>query len=302
MKNAFGVVMVFALAAVVGGCAGVEIETAKRLDPTGSAFNQALHAEYVERAGIESAEGDYENSDMFAIKAQRAAADEFVVPERVEDHVLPDYTVAAITWARRQLVEALADGGRTTVPELAARAQRMFDCWVEEQEENRQPDDILACRGAFWDAIDEIQEAIKKPEPVAAAPELEPEPEPEPAPPPPAAIEVPMMPVFFVLFDFDSASLDAKGVSLVENIAEQILARDPARVFVSGHTDRAGSNAYNEALSERRGQTVASALARLGVDDLIVTVSAMSEDELRVETADGVRERQNRYVRVIIIP
>ena len=300
MKNSFGVLMVFALTLVGGGCAGVEIETAKRLDPTGSAFNQALHAEYVERAIMESAEGDYENSDLFAIKAQRAAADEFVVPERVEDHALPANTVGAITAARQQLVEALADNGRTTVPEIAARAQRMFDCWVEEQEENRQPDDILACRGAFWDALRKIQDAIAKPEPVAAAPE--PEPEPEPAPPPPASIEVPMMPVFFVLFDFDSASLDAKGVSLVENIAKQILARDPARVFVSGHTDRVGSNAYNEALSERRGQTVANALAGLGVDDLVLTVSAMSESEPRVVTEDGVRERQNRYVRVIIIP
>ena len=91
----------------------------------------------------------------------------------------------------------------------------------------------------------------------------------------------------------------AKGISLDENIAKQILARDPTRVFLA---DRAASNAYHQALSERRAKTVANVLLGLGVNDLILTVSAMSEDDLRVKTADGVRERQNRYVKVIVIP
>ena len=299
MKNSFGVLTMIALAVMVSGCAGVEIGKAERADSMGSAFNQALYTEYLERSGVEYAEGDYENSDLFAIKAQRAAADELVVPEQVEDHALPEDIVGAIIVGREQLVEALADGGRTEVPDIAARAQRMFDCWVEEQEENRQPDDILACQDAFWDELRKMQEAIKKPEPMVMAPEPEPMPEPEPEPEP---MEAPTMPVLFVLFDFDSASLDAKAVSLVENIAAQILARNPTRVFVSGHTDSSGSDDYNEALSERRAQTVASALTSLGVDGSILIVTAMSEYEQRVETDDGVRERQNRYVRVTLIP
>ena len=299
MKHSFTAAVVLAFGVMLGGCTtGVELGPAKRVVPTGSTFNQALYAEYIGLSAVEYAEGDYENSDLFALKAKSAAADEYVVPERVEDHALPEDMINEFSQARQQLVEALSDNGRRTVPYSSARAQRMFDCWVEEQEENRQPDDIAACRIAFWDALGEVQNAIKKPEPkpVVMAPE------PEPAPAPPANTEVPMMPVFFVLFDFDSASLDAKGISLVENIAKQILARDPTRVFLSGHADRAGSNAYNQALSERRARTVANVLLGLGVNDLILTVSAMSEDDPRVKTADGVRERQNRYVKVIVIP
>lgn len=305
MKQSFILPSVLAFGFLLGGCsAGFELDAARLAEPTGSSFNQALYAEYLDRAGNEYAEGDYENSDMFALKAMSAAADKYVVPERLEDHVLPEDTIGEIGQARRQLVEALADNGRTTVPFTAARAQRMFDCWVEEQEENRQPDDIAACRADFWTALGQVQGAARKPEPVATAPAPEPEPEPEPvqAPPPPAPIDVPMMPVFFVLFDFDTASLDAKGISLVENIAKQILARDPTRVFVSGNTDSAGSKAYNQALSERRAYTVVNALVGLGVDGLILTASANSESDQRVETADGVRERQNRYVQLIIIP
>lgn len=307
MKQSFILPSALAVGFLLGGCsAGFELDAARLAEPTGSSFNQALYAEYLERAGNEYAEGDYENSDMFALKAMSAAADKYVVPERLEDHVLPEGTISEIGQARRQLVEALADNGRTTVPFSAARAQRMFDCWVEEQEENRQPDDIAACRADFLIALGQVQGAARKPEPVATAPTPMPEPEPEPepvqAPPPPAPIEVPMMPVFFVLFDFDTASLDDKGISLVENIAKQILARDPTRVFISGNTDSAGSNAYNQALSERRAYTVVNALVGLGVDGLILTASANSEGDQRVETADGVRERQNRYVKLIIIP
>ncbi|MFP6741140.1 MAG: OmpA family protein [Alphaproteobacteria bacterium] len=189
------------------------------------------------------------------------------------------------------------------MPELAAYTQRQFDCWVEEQEENIQPEDIAACRLAFWDGLKQIQDVIR-PAPVAAAPEPEPEPEPEPAPAPEPvpAMEVPQMPVFFVLFDFDSTDLDAKGQGLVENIAKQIGMRDPARVFITGHADKAGSHDYNMALSERRAQTVVDAIAGHGIDTMVLTAMAMSEDEPRVETADGERERQNRYVKVMIIP
>ena len=37
-------------------------------------------------------------------------------------------------------------------------------------------------------------------------------------------------------------------------------------VFLNGHTDPRGTEEYNIALSERRAQTVADYLARLGID------------------------------------
>lgn len=307
MRHTIRLLSAGAVVLPLGGCAGQELSTVGDLEAGGSAFSKALYDEYLDRSGIEYAEGDYGNSDMFALKASRAASGEEVPPELLDDHRLPASSVGELSQARRELVEALDGNGRTTVPALAAHTQRQFDCWVEEQEENIQPDDIAACRLAFWDGLKQIQDAIR-PAPVAAAPEpepepeAEPEPEPAPAPEPPAAMEVPQMPVFFVLFDFDSARLDAKARGLVANIAKQIMARDPARVFITGHADKAGSHDYNMALSQRRAQTVADAIAGLGVDGLILTAMAMSEDEPRVETADGVRERQNRYVKVTIIP
>ena len=78
-----------ALTVAVAGCAGIEKDTAAGMTPDGSAFNQALYAEYLRRSQVEYAEGDYRNSDLLAVKAQWAAGGAFVVPEKVEDHALP---------------------------------------------------------------------------------------------------------------------------------------------------------------------------------------------------------------------
>jgi OOP family OmpA-OmpF porin len=301
MKQPTRFISVGVLVLALGGCAGQELSSVQGLEAGGSAFNKALYGEYLDRSGMEYAEGDYINSDLFAIKARGAAAGEDVGPVVLADHRLPASVIGELSQARRELIEALDGNGRTTVPGLAASTQRHFDCWVEEQEENVQPEDIAACRLAFWDGLKQIQDAIS-PAPMAAAPEPAPEPEPMPEPEPVPAMEVPQMPVFFVLFDFDSADLDARAQGLVENIAKQIGRRDPARVFITGHADKAGSHDYNMALSERRAQAVADAIVGLGIDAMVLTALAMSEDEPRIKTADGERERQNRYVKVTIIP
>jgi outer membrane protein OmpA-like peptidoglycan-associated protein len=61
-----------------------------------------------------------------------------------------------------------------------------------------------------------------------------------------------------VSFDFDQASLNARGLDQVERLRAAL--RDPAlsdECFrIIGHTDVRGSDAYNDALSLRRAETV----------------------------------------------
>jgi OOP family OmpA-OmpF porin len=278
------------LTIALAGCVGMEKDMAAEMTPAGSAFNQALYGEYLGRSQVEFAEGDYGNSDLFDLKAQWAAGDAFVVPEEPGDHALPEGSIAELTEARQWLVEALADNGRTTVPELAAHTQLMYDCWVEEQEENRQPGDIAACRAAFLAGLAEIQAAIAPPPMVMA----EPEPEPEP-------MEVPVPPSFFIFFDHDSAALDDRAMQVIDWVNNQVGMREPTRVLVTGHADRSGSDAYNLGLSENRSTAVTDALAAAGISSDIIIGSGLGESEPRLETPDGVRERQNRYARITLI-
>ncbi len=70
-----------------------------------------------------------------------------------------------------------------------------------------------------------------------------------------------------VYFDFDDASVRPEARETLSGTAQCIQKAPPARgVFIEGHTDASGTEEYNIALSERRAQTVADYLARLGVD------------------------------------
>lgn len=69
-----------------------------------------------------------------------------------------------------------------------------------------------------------------------------------------------------VNFDFDKSTLRPDAVAIL-NEAIEILKRYPdLKVEVAGHTDSKGTDAYNQALSERRAKTVYDYLTGNGVD------------------------------------
>ena len=69
-----------------------------------------------------------------------------------------------------------------------------------------------------------------------------------------------------VNFDFDKSTLRPDAVAILSEAA-QILSRYPElKVEVAGHTDSKGTDAYNQALSERRARAVYDYLTSNGVD------------------------------------
>ena len=65
-----------------------------------------------------------------------------------------------------------------------------------------------------------------------------------------------------VLFDFDKADLRPDAAPSLANAAELIESYPNAPITVRGHTDGKGSDAYNDALSQRRAQSVAQELQK----------------------------------------
>ena len=124
--------------------------------------------------------------------------------------------------------------------------------------------------------------------PVAAAPEPMPEPEPAPAPAPEPVKCTPQMDTITVdaaeLFGYDKANLVAAGKAALDDAAAKIKANPEIKtVTVTGHTDRIGSDAYNQKLSERRAKQVADYLAGQGVDAGIISAVGKGESEPVVE-------------------
>jgi outer membrane protein OmpA-like peptidoglycan-associated protein len=122
-------------------------------------------------------------------------------------------------------------------------------------------------------------------------------PAPAVAPPPPPG---PVAPSFMVFFDWDRSNLSAQALNTIKQAAGAYKTKGSARVTATGHTDKSGPDAYNMALSLRRANTVKDALVREGVPATAISVIGKGETQPLVQTADGVREPQNRRVEIVI--
>ncbi len=102
------------------------------------------------------------------------------------------------------------------------------------------------------------------------------------------------MATFIVFFDFDRFDLTPQAQQIVAQAAMSARNSGNIRVVVTGHTDTVGSQTYNQALSERRAQTVENEMVRLGLNPNDITTEGRSFSDPLVQTGPGVREPQNR--------
>jgi OOP family OmpA-OmpF porin len=129
------------------------------------------------------------------------------------------------------------------------------------------------------------------------APAMPAPPAPTPPPPPPADSCPPEVAATF-FFDFDSVVPSSDAQQSAQFMQDNRERCGWSNFTVVGHTDRAGSDAYNERLSMRRGQAVADLMKAAGIPASIVAVSGKGESDLRVQTIDGERTPANRRVEV----
>lgn len=90
-------------------------------------------------------------------------------------------------------------------------------------------------------------------------------------------------------FSTDSSEIDPADVSRVDAIAVVLQVNPLVRVRIEGHTDSTGGAAYNQALSERRAQTVETYLVGRGVDRARLEAEGFGETKPAAsnETEDG---------------
>ncbi|WP_225767901.1 OmpA family protein [Inquilinus sp. Marseille-Q2685] len=121
-----------------------------------------------------------------------------------------------------------------------------------------------------------------------------------PAPAPVEQVETVAGRSYLVFFDFDSSRLTPEAKQIVASAAADALQGKTTRIDVTGHTDRSGSDRYNQALSVRRAESVRRELVADGVADSLIVTRGVGESDPLVPTADGVREPQNRRVEIVI--
>lgn len=106
---------------------------------------------------------------------------------------------------------------------------------------------------------------------------------------------------FIVFFASGSARLTPQALAILDNAAATFVTMHVVEIEIVGGADRAGSAAYNRALSLHRAEAVRLALLERGMSrNMVVRITAAGETRPLVETEDGVAEPQNRYVFVLL--
>lgn len=270
-----------ALAAAVSlfGCAEIGVNRLRNAVPQGSEFSKALAGEYLKFSESEyRIHGDDWHAWRFACKGNHAAKGMEIEPEDPTKYNLPVAAQGEIMQGRNRLMHALGSGAKVDYPVETAKAQVMFDCWVEQQEENFQAMDIAGCRDGFYKYLRTIERREDE-----KSPAFDP------------AVGGMTHKIFFKL---GSARIGKDGFQVIQEVAhifKKHKTQDKnARVFIYGHTDKVGKARANQHLSEARARSVKDALLKAGVDPQAI------DNEGKGVIEGPLKEPQNRRVDIQI--
>jgi outer membrane protein OmpA-like peptidoglycan-associated protein len=105
-----------------------------------------------------------------------------------------------------------------------------------------------------------------------------------------------------VTFATNSADLNSQFFSVLDGVALVLKEYDKTVIEVAGHTDSTGSDQYNQALSERRAQSVGAYLVSQGIKSTrLITVGAGESRPIASNDTEQGRAA-NRRVELTIVP
>ena len=105
-----------------------------------------------------------------------------------------------------------------------------------------------------------------------------------------------------ITFALNSSDLNAQFFNALDGVSMVLKEYDKTVIEVAGHTDSSGSDQYNQALSERRAQSVAGYLSSHGVKtQRLITLGAGEGHPVASNDSEQGRA-SNRRVELTIVP
>ncbi|NMC74513.1 MAG: OmpA family protein [Geobacteraceae bacterium] len=104
------------------------------------------------------------------------------------------------------------------------------------------------------------------------------------------------------LFAVNSSSLLPGAYDEINRVANVLNQYPQTTIVISGHTDSTGSEQYNQALSERRANSVRNALIGMGVNPARMTTIGYGKSKPVASNATEAGRQLNRRVELRIIP
>ena len=101
-----------------------------------------------------------------------------------------------------------------------------------------------------------------------------------------------------ILFDYDSAEISSEAVPQLVQLGLALRGLNGATILLNGHTDAAGSDRYNQTLSEARARSVRTFLVKsFNIDPYQLIAIGFGEEQLKVPSYPEAVE--NRRVQIV---
>ncbi len=101
-----------------------------------------------------------------------------------------------------------------------------------------------------------------------------------------------------VLFDFDKSNVKPEAAAILDRLVAFMKENAEKKANLSGHTDNVGSDAYNQALSERRTASVKDYVVGKGVDGGRVSGQGFGESKPIADNKTAEGRAKNRRVEI----
>ncbi len=106
--------------------------------------------------------------------------------------------------------------------------------------------------------------------------------------------------LFILYFEHDTTKLTHESKDLLPEVLKTIKNRRPNEVYVVGHTDLVGTEAYNTGLSSKRARYVRNLFVSNGIKPDAFFVSYYGKSRPLVPTKNDAPEPRNRRVEVLV--
>jgi OOP family OmpA-OmpF porin len=101
-----------------------------------------------------------------------------------------------------------------------------------------------------------------------------------------------------IYFDFDKSNIKSEFIPVLDEGVAIAKSKADSRVILEGHTDSVGTVAYNQALSERRANSVKAYFVKKGVDSNHITAIGYGKSRPRASNATAEGRKLNRRVEI----
>jgi outer membrane protein OmpA-like peptidoglycan-associated protein len=105
-----------------------------------------------------------------------------------------------------------------------------------------------------------------------------------------------------ITFAYDSSAVQPQFQRTLDQVAQTLAEYKETYIDVYGHTDATGSDAYNQALSERRAIAVADYLAGRGVQSARIATRGYGKTQPIASNDTDAGRAANRRVEIKIVP